>query len=226
LRKHPTLPSSLILTFSLIQILVLSSAPTLAQNTTGGAGTRPDRTLWTVKKTTAPIQVDAVLDEPAWQEATVIPISFEWLPGDNTPAPVETEVRITWDDRSFYISYVAHDPEPGLIRAHVRDRDTAFTDDHVLFMLDTFDDERRGFQFRVNPLGVQMDASFSELEGFEDWSWDAIWDTAGRITDEGYIVEAAVPFSSLRFPRSSEVQTWGIILGRSYPSTPVEPDRP
>ncbi len=179
LRKPPTFHAALILTISLSRIPLLSPAPAQAQNTSGGAEGRSDRTLWTVKKVTTPIQVDAVLDEPAWQEATVIPIAFEWLPGDNTPAPVETEVRIAWDDRSFYISYIARDPEPELIRAHVRDRDTAFTDDHVLFMLDTFDDERRGFQFRVNPLGVQMDASFSELEGFEDWSWDAIWDSAG-----------------------------------------------
>ncbi len=197
--------------------ITLPATPALAQDATGGLGDRPDRTLWTVRKASTPIRVDAVLDEPAWQEATVIPIPYEWMPGDNTPAPVDTEVRITWDDRSFYISYVALDPEPSRIRAHIRDRDTAFTDDHILFMLDTFDDERRGFQFRVNPLGVQMDASFSELEGFEDWSWDTIWDSAGRITDDGYIVEVAVPFSSLRFPNTEDVQTWGVILERSYP---------
>lgn len=217
MRKHPTFRTCQFAAAVLTFAISLPTAPARAQNQSGGLGDRPPRTLWTVAKSDTPIRIDAVLDEPAWQEATVIPIAYEWLPGDNTPAPVETEVRIAWDDRSFYISYVARDPEPERIRAHVRDRDTAFADDHVLFMLDTFDDERRGFQFRVNPLGVQMDASFSELEGIEDWSWDAIWDSAGRITDEGYIVEVAVPFSSLRFPQTGEVQTWGVILERSYP---------
>ena len=70
-------------------------------------------------------------------------------------------------------------------------------------MLDTFNDERRAFEFRINPLGVQADAVFSELDGFEDFSWDAIWESAGRITDTGYVVEAAIPFNQLRFPRAA-----------------------
>ncbi len=84
-------------------------------------------------------------------------------------------------------------------------------------MVDPFNDERRGFQFRINPLGVQMDAIFSENEGYEDFSWDAIWDSKGRITEEGYEVEVAIPFKSLRFPRTDDPQTWGIMFMRDYP---------
>ena len=97
------------------------------------------------------------------------------------------------------------------------DLDRTPQDDHVVILLDPFNDERRAFQFRVNPLGVQMDAFLSTAEGFEDFSWDAIWESAGRITDEGYVVEVALPFRSLRFPETSEAQTWGVILERSYP---------
>ncbi len=168
-------------------------------------------------RSTGPIQVDGVLDEPAWREAVRVLLPFEWFPGDNTPAPVETEVFLAYDEENLFLGFRALDPDPSRIRANLADRDTPFQDDAVGFMVDPFNDERRGFQFRINPLGVQMDAIFSENEGYEDFSWDAIWDSEGRITGEGYVVEVAVPFKSLRFPRSANPQTWGIVLLRDYP---------
>ena len=119
---------------------------------------------------------------------------------------------VTYDHAKIYIAFRCFDPEPQKIRAHLMDRDaidTFIMDDHVSFMLDTFNDERRAFQFRVNPLGVQADANFSELEGYEDFSWDAIWGSAGRITDFGYTVEVAIPFNQLRFPKGGKASRPG-----------------
>jgi hypothetical protein len=166
---------------------------------------------------TGAISIDGALDDDAWRNATRIAIDYEWEPGDNVKPRVATECLITFDTRRLYVAFIARDPEPGKIRAHLADRDVAFQDDTVGFFLDPFNDERRGFQFRVNPLGVQMDATNSDVDGDEDWSWDAIWDSAGRITEEGYVVEAALAFSSLRFPRMSEPQTWGFIAFRDWP---------
>lgn len=163
------------------------------------------------------VEIDGVMDEGAWREADPIPLPYEWFPGDNVAAPVHTEVRVLFDEENLYLAFLARDPEPGAIRANLADRDTPFQDDHVGFMIDPFNDERRGFQFRINPLGVQMDAIFSENEGYEDFSWDAIWDSEGQITAEGYVVEVAVPFKSLRFPPSENPQTWGFMAFRSYP---------
>ncbi|MCA1733371.1 MAG: carbohydrate binding family 9 domain-containing protein, partial [Acidobacteria bacterium] len=106
---------------------------------------------------------------------------------------------------------------PELIRARFSDRDSAFNDDFVGFALDTFNDQRRAFEFFVNPVGVQMDLTKNEMTGNEDDSWDAIWDSAGSITAEGYQVEIRIPFSSLRFPRVSGEMTWGIDALRYYP---------
>jgi hypothetical protein len=175
---------------------------------------------FSVRATTANIDVDGVLDESAWSDATVIPLIYEWFPGDNIAPPVATETLVTYDSRNLYVAFRAHDPRPGEIRAHLMDRDSIATfvqDDHVTLMLDPFNDERRGFQFRVNPLGVQADAIFSQIEGIEDFSWDIIWESAGRITSEGYVVEIAIPLNQIRFPQSSDVQTWGFDAGRSYP---------
>ena len=166
------------------------------------------------------IRIDGHLDEEAWKKAGMLEILYEWTPGENIPAPVKTEVLVTYDQSKIYIAFRCFDPEPQKIRAHLMDRDamdTFIMDDHVSFMLDTFNDERRAFQFRVNPLGVQADANFSELEGYEDFSWDAIWASAGKITDFGYTVEVAIPFNQLRFAKGGMEQTWGFEADRSWP---------
>ena len=173
-----------------------------------------------VRRAASPIKVDGQLDEPAWQSALVIDIAYEWAPGDNVPPPVKTDFLVTYDDDYLYAAWRAADPNPAAIRAHLMDRDSINTfiqDDHVLLMIDTFNDERRGFQFRINPLGVQADAVFSQNEGVEDFSFDMIWDSAGRISAEGYIIEIAVPLNQIRFPRTEGLQTWGFDIGRSYP---------
>ena len=118
---------------------------------------------------------------------------------------------------NLYIAFDARDPDPSSIRAYLRDRDSAFHDDFVGIVLDTYNDQRRAFEFFVNPLGVQMDLTNDDVNGIEDESWDAIWDSAGRITDDGYIVEMEIPLNQLRFPHIDGKQTWGIDLLRFYP---------
>ena len=205
----------------LIVILALALPLTAQQPATPQPATPPPAAKsYEISAATSKIEVNGVLDEQAWQDATVIPVEYEWLPGDNTKPPVRTDAMITFDADNVYIAFRAYDPKPSEIRAHLMDRDTIVTfvqDDHVTFMFDPFNDERRAFQFRVNPLGVQADAIFSQVEFVEDFSWDIIWNSAGRITSDGYIVEVAVPVNQLRFPRSDGPQTWGVELGRSYP---------
>ncbi len=180
----------------------------------------PDLRQFQVTRAATSIKIDGVLDEDAWKTATVIDLPYEWFPGDNTTPPVKTEALITYDGDNLYVAFRCQDPDPKAIRAHLMDRDATATfvqDDHVGFSVDTFNDERRAFQFRVNPLGVQVDGVFSEIDGAEDFSWDAIWSSAARVTADGWVAEVAVPFRQLRFPRSSSVQTWGFDIFRNYP---------
>lgn len=170
-----------------------------------------------ITRSTAPVRIDGILDDGIWKTALQIPIEYEWAPGDNVKAPVETMSYVAFDDGHIYIAFDAKDPEPSRIRAHLDDRDQPFMDDTVGFFLDPFNDGRRGFQFRINPFGVQMDATNSDVTGHEDWTWDAIWESRGEINEDGYMVEVAIPFSSLRFPRSSEPQTWGFMTMRDWP---------
>jgi hypothetical protein len=175
---------------------------------------------YSVAAATSEIKVNGVLDEQAWEDALVMKLLYEYSPGENVPPPVESDFLITFDNNKLYMAFKCYDPDPSKIRAHLMDRDSIDTfiqDDHVVVMIDFFNDNRRGFQFRANPLGVQADANFSEMEGYEDFSWDAIWASAGKTFDWGYAVEIAIPFNQLRFPQTSDAQTWGISAERSYP---------
>lgn len=188
-------------------------AEQIGQTTTGAA-------IYRIEKANSKVKIDGLLDEEAWKVATLIPLIYEWLPGDNIEPPVKTECLVTYDLNNLYVAFRCYDPEPQKIRAHLMDRDDTdrlILDDHISFMVDCFNDERRGFQFRVNPLGVQADANLSELEGYEDFSWDAIWQAATRIEDWGYAVEVAVPFNQLRFRPATKPQTWGFSAERSWP---------
>ncbi len=180
----------------------------------------PSLRQFQVTRAATPVKVDGVLDDEAWKTATVIDLPYEWFPGDNTPPPVTTEALVTYDSDNLYVAFRCQDPDPKAIRAHLMDRDAVGTflqDDHVGFSIDTFNDERRAFQFRVNPRGVQVDGTFSEANGAEDFSWDAIWNSAGRITAGGWEAEMAIPLRQLRFPRTAGPQTWGFDILRNYP---------
>ena len=180
----------------------------------------PPIATFAITRATSAIKVDGVLDEEAWAKATVIPLPYEWSPGDGIAPPVPTECLVTFDRTNLYFAFRAHDPEPGKIRAHLMDRDdtdTLILDDHIGVMIDTFNDERRAFQFRVNPLGVQADAVFSEQDGIEDFSWDMLWASVGRITPDGYVIEMALPLKQLRFQPGAGSQTWGFEAFRSWP---------
>ncbi|HZX10932.1 MAG TPA: DUF5916 domain-containing protein, partial [Acidobacteriota bacterium] len=135
----------------------------------------------------------------------------------NVPAPVDTECYLIYDTNQLYVGCRAFDPEPEKIRAYLSDRDEAWQDDSIGLIIDTFNDQNRAFAFFVNPLGIQGDEIMSNGGTQEDMSWDAIWDSAGQITDFGYVVEIAIPFRALQFQPSKEDQLWGFAPVRNYP---------
>jgi len=161
------------------------------------------------------IEVDGVLDEPVWQRAWSMTLDYEVRPGENTPAPIRTEVFVMYDANRLYVGFLAHDPNPHEIRAHLSDRDQAGNDDWVGVILDTFNDERRDYVFLVNPLGVQIDEI--EVQSSGEIPWDGIWRSAATITDWGWSAELEIPFSTLRFQRSTGPQVWRFDALRSYP---------
>src|SRR3972149_6729337 len=166
---------------------------------------------------TAGPKIDGVIGDNEWKEALHVQLLNETHPSQNVPSLVATEVLMQEDGENFYLAFIAEDPEPGKIRAFFRDRDSAWDDDFVGVVIDTFNDERRAFEFFVNPLGAQMDLIQDDITRREDASWNAIWDSAGQITATGYVVEIKIPLKQLRCTGGLQLQTWGIDLLRFYP---------
>jgi hypothetical protein len=191
--------------------LALLAGAAAGQEDWSGAGKTPHR----VPKITSSIRIDGVLDEGAWERALVMGVNTEVRPGENVPAPVETDMLLAYDEDCFYVAFRAHDPDPSRIRARLCDRDRMWDDEWVVIGIDTYNDQRGGYEFACNPLGIQGDTA-GGVHG-DGNSWDAIWDSAGRVFDWGYSVEMAIPFSSIRFQRTDGDQIWGVDAVRSYP---------
>lgn len=171
--------------------------------------------LHRIPLTNSEVKVDAMLEEDVWKNALKINANIEVRPGENITAPVRTEALLAYDLNHIYVAIQAYDPEPAAIRAHVTDRDEIWDDDWVLILFDTFNDQRRMYDFACNPFGIQADLIESNSGGSD--SWDTLWQSAGRITEEGFIVEMAIPFSSLSFQDCDGDQIWGFDVVRSYP---------
>ncbi|ASM52206.1 hypothetical protein PESP_b0680 [Pseudoalteromonas espejiana DSM 9414] len=176
-----------------------------------------EKTQYSLSHINTDITVDGVLDEPHWQNATLVPIAFQDEPNEKGIPPVKTDAYMYEDGSNLYVAFVAEDPQPSQITASLRDRDTLWQDDTVILIIDTFNDERSAYEFYVNPLGAQGDTRMSDTDGWQsDPSWDAIWDSAGKITEQGFVVEMRIPFKALRFPENKPDLTWGFAVLRNY----------
>ena len=132
-------------------------------------------------------------------------------PGDGVPVSVPTTAYVSYDDANLYVVFVCQE-DPAKVRAGLTKREEISVDDGVAVYLDTFPDRKRAYLFQANPLGVQLDGIVTEGQD-DDYSFDAVWQSEGRLTADGYVVRIAIPFRSLRFAKTP-VQSWGIALAR------------
>jgi len=141
-------------------------------------------------------------------------------PADGQPERMPTVAYLGYTDDALHVVFQAFDPDPSALRAHLVRREDVFAinDDAVELRLDTFGDHQQSYYFVANPLGVQLDASWPEVGGQYDQSFDAVWHTTGQRTDRGFVVAMTIPFKSLRFPPGRE-QQWAFYLGRWIPRT-------
>ena len=197
---------------------------------------RTGTTTVAIPRATDPVTIDGVLDEPAWSTAALLTGFSQFNPTDGRPAVDSTEALVWYGPDAIYFAVRAYAPE-GTVRATLADRDRIQNDDHVQFILDTFNDRRQAYVFAVNPLGVQSDGirteggggpgrgrggsgggggggSFSRAGlGNADLNQDLIWQSKGQLTPFGYQVELRIPYKSIRF-RSGGPLTWGLNVVR------------
>lgn len=204
-----------LLSLSALALLLFVSEGASAQQSAQAAPERANasRSLQ-LDPAAGPIRVDAELDDEGWVDAERVEEFVEFVPREGAEPPVRTEVMLTYDDENLYVAFIGSDPNPDAIRATLQPRDRLWNDDWVGVLLDPYGDASLGYYFLSNAIGVQADMQMTT--GQEDASIDFVYETAGRITDTGFVVEMAIPFRSLRVP-DREVQDWGVMLVRTYP---------
>jgi hypothetical protein len=164
-----------------------------------------------IPRITRPPSIDGRLDDAAWSEAAVLTGFSQYSPVDRQAAEDSTDVLVMYADHAIYFGIRAYERH-GAVAATLADRDRITSNDHVELFLDTFNDRRRALLFAVNAFGIQSDGTFIEGAG-TDRSPDFLYESKGRVTDDGYEVEIRIPFSSIRY-QQTPTQTWGIQVVR------------
>jgi hypothetical protein len=215
--KLRTVLSAFILLFLSYQAQAFQSSPAAALSKTSDIKSATAKTTLTlpiektqpvrIAKTDKPPIIDGKLDEDIWKTATVFKEFYQTQPGDNIAPSQKTEALMAYDSKTLYLAFRAYD-EQGKVRVTVPKRDQVFDDDNVTIMIDTFNDKRKAYEFVFNPLGVQADAIFTEGNG-EDFSVDLVMESKGLVDNDGYTVEVAIPFKSMRYVAGKD-KIWGI----------------
>src|SRR3989441_3645914 len=144
----------------------------------------------------APV-IDGKLDDEVWKQAVVLKDFYQVQPGDNIAPSKPTEVLLGYDAKFLYIGFHCYD-EPDKVRATIAKRDNIWNDDYVGILFDTFNDHRKAYEFDFNPLGIQADGIWTDGVN-EDFNPDFVLESKGLVTSDGWTVEAAIPFKSLRY---------------------------
>jgi hypothetical protein len=166
----------------------------------------------TIPRFDKPPVIDGKLDDEVWKTAAVFKDFYQVQPGDNIAPSKPTEAMIGYDAKTIYFAFHCYD-EPDKIRATVAKRDDVFGEDNVRVFLDTFNDQRRAYVLGWNPLGVQQDGIMTEGSG-QDFSVDIVMESKGMITTDGWTLEVAIPFKSLRY-EAGKGKLWGIHIWRN-----------
>jgi hypothetical protein len=174
----------------------------------------PDRVTGKVK-----ITIDGELEEAAWKLPWISPSFITVHPTFGRDLGVETRIWAAYDKTSLYFAFQCLDPEPDKIKSTIAQRDDILRDDYVGVLLDAMGNRQSGFEFYINPNGIQADAVSSSVKGI-DLTADFVWESAGKITAHGYQVEIRIPLKSIRYQESkgkSKQVKMGIMFTRSVP---------
>ncbi len=162
--------------------------------------------------TTSPT-IDGNLDDKAWLNAEIAKDFTMFRPGsgDKEPENQKTEVKVVYDDEAIYFGAILYDNDVNSIPKESTTRDNFAQADWFGIILNTLNDGQNDTEFFIQVTGNQADAKVS-IDG-EDFSWNAVWTSAVKISDNGWVAEIKIPYSALRFSNSA-IQTWGLNFHR------------
>jgi hypothetical protein len=186
-------------------LLLIPAAPLAAQTAP------PERRVLWAERATGEIRIDGVFDEADWTRAPVASGFVQQRPNPGEAASQRTEVRVLYDERNLYVAMRLYDSRPDSIAAQLGRRDaTGLHSDWAHVLIDSYHDRRTAFRFSVNPRGVMRDVMHFD-DTREDGGWEAVWQVATRMDEEGWTAEFRIPLSQLRFATNGNGKlVWGL----------------
>jgi hypothetical protein len=162
--------------------------------------------------TNNPINVDGILDEPAWATADIATHFQRVLPTDTGFAIAQTVVRVIHNESTLYVGIVCYDSTPGKRPVESLRRDFNFLkNDNFVVFIDTYNDQTNGFAFGVSAAGAQWDG-IQANGGTVNLNWDIKWRSAVKNYKDRWVAEFAIPFRSIRY--NGGEKEWGINFSR------------
>jgi len=158
------------------------------------------------------IVVDGVLDEPVWQSENAVREFLQNDPRQGEAPSERTEVRLAFDDDALYVGARLFDSRPDSVVARLARRDNTSGSDAFLVFLDTFRDRRTGYYFGMSAAGTLVDGVLMN-DGWDDDSWDGVWNGRVHRDAQGWTAELRIPFSQLRF-NGGDHMVWGVNFDR------------
>ncbi len=165
--------------------------------------------IYTTTRVTGTIKIDGRLDDAAWKSATIGGDFTQNEPVQGASITQRTEVRMMYDNTSIYIGAMMYDTHPDSILHQLGNRDEVIelNADAFRIGIDPYNQRQEGYVFDLSASGVQAE-TFNM-----DPAFDAVWESAARINDSGWVAEIRIPYSAIRFPDSPS-QTWGLQFSR------------
>jgi hypothetical protein len=159
-------------------------------------------TTATAQRTATPPVIDGVANDEVWRHAVKTSDFIQFEPKVGEKPAFQTEFQVAFDDRNVYVFIRAHDPHPDSIMRALTRRDVRGPSDQLKIMIDSYNDNRSGYEFAVNPDGVKRDFAVFNDNG-EDDSWNGVWDVGTQVDSLGWTAEFQIPLSQLRYNASA-----------------------
>lgn len=196
----------------LLSCCIMIAVPSLAQETVDSRGNLTRKRIEIVRTELAP-ELDGVLDDEIWRQATVISDLHQFQPVDQGMPSERTSFYIAYNERFFYLAARLEDSSPAeIINRQLVQGGGLGADDSFEFILDTFNNGRTGYHFQINPNGIRREGVYENPNSLNR-DWKGIWKVESRIDENGWTAEVAIPFNTLNFnPDTSE---WGFTAART-----------
>jgi hypothetical protein len=195
---------------------LFTAAPLEAAQAPDTTSTSTPRLTVQAVRLTSPVSIDGKLDEPIWGHEFAVTTFTQRDPNEGATPSQRSEVRIAYDDAALYIGARMHDEQPDSILARLTRRDVSIPADRFCVYLDPLCDRRSGYYFMMSAAGTLFDGTLYN-DGWEDNSWDGVWEGKARVDEQGWTAEMKIPYSQLRFAKNGANgarMKWGINFAR------------